>query len=1407
MKGGQSLGAAATKDVDLCFRTNLEKNTAQSVFGANPWPAGHISRQKLLVSCSYVEHCAGQRVSAVTEQPLTSACTCRHARLLFQWGAPWRVHASVHAYRYQWRAQRRSRSSFWVQPRSRSRQRRLLVAVQQTDASQQQSANLAKVASERELVGATTTPSPVVQTLRRLVLITGFEKFNIALYKAAAEEAHRQVPTLEVLVFTDRDLQDETGRQYLAQVLRETDAVLCSLLFDYDAVEWLRDHIRSIPLRFVYECSLELMSCTQVGAFTMGDAKRGDAKSSSLPAALRMVLRKLGLAGREEDKMAGYLSFLKTGPKLLKYIPLGKAQDLRRWLEVYARWNAGGRANIVSMILYIAREVLEIPLVTPVPEVVEVPAIGVTHPRAPSSTPYFRTPAAYLEWYLRTWPERAAYPRAGLLLYRKHVISEQSYIRELILALEEAGILPVPVFINGVEAHMVVRDLFTTSYELAQRRRGIRETSLREPDAARVDVIVSTIGFPLVGGPAGTMEAGRQTEVARRLLSAKGVPYMVAAPLLIQDLESWQQNGVVGLQSIVLYALPELDGAIDTIVLGGLVGDRIVLLPDRVRVLAERIRRWTSLACKPNQEKRIAVVVYGFPPGAGATGTAALLNVPRSLVRLLRALHEAGFNLGAPEVYQSFLEDESGERLLEAIRAADQVVEGSGVPVDKITTVHADELQSWLPREIATRVAKNWGGSLTRSDIKRLGAYLCLGGVSLGNIWLGVQPPVGIQGDPMRLLFERDATPHPQYLAFYLWIRRNFDAVIHLGMHGTAEWLPGLPLGNDDTSFPDLLFRDLPHIYVYAQNNPSESTLAKRRAYATLISHGVPPYGRAGLYGQLLNVRDQLRELEEELQAASASGKQALDALVVESLRASIEQAGLDCDLPLQGLEANDLDQLAADAAKLKTYLAELENRLFAEGLHILGMPPSAADMEKYVAALAEQQPAEQRSWQPQELQRLLQQRTDEIQNIIRALQGQYIPPAPGGDLIRDGPAVLPTGRNIHALDPYRVPTWIAFQRGAEIARAIIAQHQEKHPGTFPETVAVMLWGLDSIKTRGESIGTVLELVGAEPVREATGRIVRFELVPLSMLSHPRIDVLCSLSGIFRDAFEHVVCLLDDLFARAATVPDETPEQNYIKKHYDNEREAGRPRRLWSNPPSEFGSLVADRVETSTWQSGDELADTFVSRNAFSYGRGERGKQRPELFERLLGTVDRVVQQIDSVEYGLTDIQEYYANTGALARAAQMRKRRVSGDANAKVTASFVESFGNASTRRPRDLEELLRLEYRSKLLNPRWAEKMVTQGSGGAYEVSQRMTALLGWGGVADFGDDFVYEQAADQYALNEEIAQRLRQSNPEAFRNIVGRLLEAAGRGIWRHPDEERLAKLRALYEDIDAQLEGVL
>ncbi|MBF2089656.1 MAG: magnesium chelatase subunit H [Synechococcales cyanobacterium K44_A2020_017] len=1232
--------------------------------------------------------------------------------------------------------------------------------------------------------------------MKRIVLIAGFESFNADLYRQAAREVSDRCPDLQVQVFSDRDLAADP--QTVEQALQGADVFFASLMFDYDQVLWLRERVQPIPIRLVFESALELMSLTQLGKFAIGDKPKG------MPKPVQFILSKFGGSQREEDKLAGYISFLKVGPKLLKYIPVGKVQDLRNWLIIYGYWNAGGSDNVASMAGYLAKTYLGL-TIGEIPPMLETPNMGLLHPDYDG---YFLSPRAYLDWYLSQSSLAATAPRVGLLLYRKHVITRQPYIPQLIRQFEQAGLIPIPIFINGVEGHVAVRDWMTTAHEQAQRQQGTVDFPSLSTDAVTVDAITSTIGFPLVGGPAGSMEAGRQVEVAKRILSAKNVPYLVSAPLLIQDIHSWTRQGVGGLQSVVLYALPELDGAIDPIPLGGLVGDKIYLVPERVKRLTGRLNQWIALRRKPKGDRKLAIILYGFPPGYGATGTAALLNVPQSLLNVLRALEAEGYDLGDDPL------PEDGEALIAQVKAADDLFvsampPGSRLTDGQTTTVAPRQLEKWLGYLLTRRVERQWT-SLTNTGIRTLtgehpedSRYL-LGGVQLGNLWIGVQPPLGLQGDPMRLMFERDLTPHPQYAAFYQWLQHDFqaDVVLHFGMHGTVEWLPGSPLGNTGYSWSDVLLGNLPHLYIYAANNPSESMLAKRRGYGVLISHNVPPYGRAGLYKELVTLRDLIAEYREDPEKNDG---------LTEIICKKVLDTGLEADCPFDDAKRLGIafspetvrmfssDRFRHYLVKLYDYLQVLEARLFSSGLHILGEAPNPDQVQGYLSAYFGDRPDDNpdQAAIAQEITHRLAQTTDELTNLLRGLNGEYIPPAPGGDLLRDGPGVLPTGRNIHALDPYRMPSPAAYERGRAIARQLIAQHQDAQ-GTYPETIAVMLWGLDTIKTKGESIGILLELVGAAPIKEGTGRIVRYDLIPLDDLDHPRIDVLGNLSGIFRDSFVNVIELLDDLFQRAAQA-DEPIERNFIRKHAIALQAQGVENpcaRLFSNPAGDFGSLVNDRVVDSNWETGKELADTWKGRNTFSYGRHDKGQSRPEILDTLLQSTDGIVQQIDSVEYGLTDIQEYYANTGALKQAAEQKRGK-------KVTASFVESFSKDTT--PRSLESLLRMEYRTKLLNPKWAEAMADQGSGGAYEISQRMTALIGWSGTTDFQDHWVYDQAAETYALDAEMAEKLRRANPEAFRNIVGRMLEAHGRGFWA-ADDRKLSQLRSLYELTDEELEGV-
>ena len=1419
----------------------------------------------------------------------------------------------------------------------------------------------------------------------KIVLISGFESFNVRLYKKVSRNLKKRYPSITLYVFSDRDITGKR-RNELERALDDADVFFGSLLFDYDQVEWLREKMEKIKTKFVFESALELMSETNVGTFEMKPGK--DGAKAGPPPAVQKILKKFG-SGKEEDKLVGYLSFLKIGPQLLRFIPGEKAKDLKNWLTVYAYWNQGGEKNVEEAFSHIAREYLGAhdvqedekekeeekiaaspgdfvkdlllkPLRKSVPllegglkPLVETPAFGCYHPLLKEQNlPYPETIDEYKRWAaLNNLPTAQADPTkpvVAVLLYRKHVITEQPYLAELIRGLEQSGVVPIPCFINGVEAHTIVRDKLTSSHEQFNRNNlGIVDVDSLKPDACKVDAIVSTVGFPLVGGPAGSMEAGRQSEIANKILKAKNVPYFVAAPLLIQDIASWWESGVGGLQSTILYALPELDGAIDAVSLGGLCGDDIFLVKERVFALSNRIKKWHALKQKENKDKKIAMTLYGFPPGVGATGTAALLNVPKSIDETLATLRKEGYDLGVKEgeplptgeaiVLALRNLEEVSAIMLGAQKGGEQALSKTRRDIAKIKREEEKESESdesspkgnvlslpdntlqpagmdvspstlrkwlsfpadWGPNEwgpcpqlppndiLIRRMEKAWGNLEQYRGLNTNASGFNVAGFQLGNVFIGVQPALGVEGDPMRLLFERDLTPHPQYAAYYKYLQYKFqaDAVLHFGMHGTVEWLPGSPLGNTGLSWSEQLLGAMPNVYVYAANNPSESIVAKRRGYGVIVSHNVPPYGRAGLYKQTAELRELLNEYRES-QQLQKFGDRKLRGIVANQAA----MAQLDNDVPCYSMETNELLSVNANDAEnvwsdetfenwanaLNEYLFVLENRLFSEGLHVLGRQPDVEQSERYldayfgeemtklekriVASTTFEHAAEISRAQTEDdkeevdtpelaaikkqldkqfdipagyseklseaitIKSLLQRNDEELDvGLVSALNGDWVQPAAGGDLLRDGPGVLPTGRNIHALDPYRMPSNAAFIRGNDVANEIIARHRHENDGQYPETVSVNLWGLDAIKTKGESVAIVLALLGARSVKEKTGRVARYELIPLEELGRPRIDVLCNMSGIFRDAFANVVGLLDDCFSRCAEAEDEPIEMNFVRKHALEMQAKGldaTSSRLFSNPPGDYGSMVNERVGNSSWNDTQELGDTWASRNAYSYGKSsdEKGVARPEVLNELLRSTERVVQEIDSVEYGLTDIQEYYANTGAIVAAANAAKEDAADatekDSNGakskpafkKVQCSVVETFGKDAKGSVKDLDETLRLEYRTKLLNPRWAKAMAESGSGGAFEISQRMTALIGWGATTGFTEDWVYDGANETYVEDEEMRKLLQKNNPEAFRNVVKRMLEAHGRGMW-NADADTIENLKKMYSDAEDRIEGVL
>lgn len=427
-----------------------------------------------------------------------------------------------------------------------------------------------------------------------------------------------------------------------------------------------------------------------------------------------------------------------------------------------------------------------------------------------------------------------------------------------------------------------------------------------------------------------------------------------------------------------------------------------------------------------------------------------------------------------------------------------------------------------------------------------------------------------------------------------------------------------------------------------------------------------------------------------------------------------------------------------------------------------------------------------------------------ELDGLMRALRGEYVEPGPGADIIQN-PGILPTGRNTHAVNPYSVPSTTAVRRAEPIANALLERHR-KESGRYPETIAMVLWGIDNIKTEGEAVAQVLWLLGVTPRRDGMNRATDVDVIPLERLGRPRVDIVMTVSGIFRDLFGATMTLLDNAVRRVAAL-DEAPDENFLKRHVDAQMaETGcsfdeAAVRVFSNAAGNYGTNVNFMVLDSQWEDGRELGDLFVTRKCFAYGRDSQGRsfdgrESRKLLERALSRVEVTYQNIDTTEVGITDVDHYFEYLGGVSKAVEKQT-----GARPRIYLSDTLSPG----AKVRTLEETVRLETRTKTLNPKWFEGMLRHGFSGVAEIEHHVTNTFGWSATADAVDDWVYDEVAATFVLDEQMLERLRSLNPHSVRTLVGRLLEASGRGFWS-AEESVLDRLRNVFAALEDNLEGV-
>ncbi len=1294
-------------------------------------------------------------------------------------------------------------------------------------------------------------------------------------YQSALSQAVRTINAqhpnvaIEISGYLIEELRDPENYNEFKREIETANIFIASLIFIEDlaqkVVAAVEPHRDKLDVSVVFPSMPEVMRLSKMGSFSL--AQLGQSKS-----VIAQFMRK-----RKEKSGAGFqdgmLKLLRTLPQVLKFLPMEKAQDARNFMLSFQYWLGGSSENLENFLLMLTekyvlkgvetRNFASLEYQAPV----VYPDMGIWHPLAPTM---FEDVKEYLNWYTARKDispdlKDPLAPCVGLVLQRTHLVTgDDAHYVAMVQELESLGAKVIPVFAGGLDFSKPVEAYFLESTS---------KTTL-------VDAVVSLTGFALVGGPA-RQDHPKAIETLKRL----NRPYMVALPLVFQTTEEWQDSdlGLHPIQVALQIAIPELDGAIEPIILSGRDGTtgKAIALQDRIEAIAQRALKWANLRRKPKLHKKVAITVFSFPPDKGNVGTAAYLDVFGSIYEVMIALKNNGYDL--PEL------PESAEALMiEVIH--DAQAQYSSPELNIAYKMSVPEYEALTP--YSHRLEENWGpppGNLN-SD----GQNLLIYGKQFGNVFIGVQPTFGYEGDPMRLLFSRSASPHHGFAAYYTYLEQIWgaDAVLHFGTHGSLEFMPGKQMGMSGECYPDNLIGMIPNLYYYAANNPSEATIAKRRSYAATISYLTPPAENAGLYKGL----KELSELIASYQTLKDTGR---GVPIVNSIIDKCRLVNLDKDIIFAETDAKDMTAEERDNIVGSVYrkLMEIESRLLPCGLHVIGKPPTAEEaiatlvniasldrqeeeivglpriiansigrdldeiyhssdrgiledvqllqeitlaIREAVSALVKEQiDAEGRvslvsklnffnmgkkePWvealhqagyskvdstalKPlfEYLEFCLQQicADNELGALLKGLEGEYILPGPGGDPIRN-PDVLPTGKNIHALDPQSIPTSAAIQSAKVVVDRLLARNKSENDGRYPETIACVLWGTDNIKTYGESLAQIMWMIGVRPVPDALGRVNKLELIPLQELGRPRIDVVINCSGVFRDLFINQMNLLDQGVKMAAEA-DEPSSMNFVRKHAlqqaedmgINLRQAAT--RVFSNASGSYSSNINLAVENSTWDSEAELQEMYLNRKSFAFNSDNPGimDESRNIFESTLKTAEATFQNLDSSEISLTDVSHYF-DSDPTKLVASLRD-------DGKAPASYIADTTTANAQ-VRTLSETVRLDARTKLLNPKWYEGMLSHGYEGVRELSKRLVNTMGWSATAGAVDNWIYEDTNETFIKDEEMQKRLMNLNPHSFRKVVSTLLEVNGRGYWE-TSEENLNKLRELYQEVEDRIEGV-
>jgi cobaltochelatase CobN len=1067
----------------------------------------------------------------------------------------------------------------------------------------------------------------------------------------------------------------------------------------------------------------------------------------------------------------------------------------------------------------------------------------------------FEAPAPMPTWGQLARPAAIATgPTVAILYYRAHhAAGNTAFVHALADAIDAAGGQALPLFCSSLR---------TADAELIDR--------LRSADAIVVTMLASGGSLPAAVGAGGTDE---EWDVGA--LAQLDVPILQGL-CLTSSREQWSESddGLSPLDSATQVAIPEFDGRLITVPFSfkeigpdGLTS--YVADPERAARVAGIAVKHAQLRHVPAADRKIVVMLSAYPTKHSRIGNAVGLDTPASTVRLLMALRDAGYDIGAPGELPG-VHELDGDALIHALIAAGGQDEQwlteaqlAGNPVRIAAATYARWFDGLDP-ELRAAVIDKWGpppGELFVDRTHDPDGEIVLAALRAGNVVVMVQPPRGFGAQPIAIYHDPDLPPSHHYLAAYRWLRDEFGAhaMVHVGKHGNLEWLPGKTAGLSAACAADAAIGDLPLIYPFLVNDPGEGTQAKRRVHATLVDHLVPPMARAESYGDIARL-EQL--LDEHAQVAS------MDPAKLPAVRAQIwtliQAAKLDHDLGLADRPHDaEFDEFILH---VDGWLCEIKDAQIRDGLHILGQAPTGEARINLVLAIlrarqmwAGQTQAlpglrealghveksgsledtdqieaiarglveamEAAGWNvdavPDVVKRIevgrravaavlrfaavevvprLAATSDELTNTLHALDGGYVPAGPSGSPLRGLVNVLPTGRNFYSVDPRAIPSRLAWETGQAMADSLIERYLAD-TGAYPQSVGLSVWGTAAMRTSGDDIAEVFALLGVRPVwDEASRRLSGLNVIALAELGRPRIDVTVRISGFFRDAFPHVVTMLDDAVRLVAAL-DEPAEQNYVRAHaqadlaeHGDERRA--TTRIFGSKPGAYGAGLLPLIDARNWRDDADLAEVYAAWGGFAYGRGLDGREARLDMETAYRRIAVAAHNTDTLEHDIADSDDYFQYHGGMIATV----RSLTG----RAPRAYIGDSTRPDTVRTRSLEEETARVFRARVVNPRWVDAMKRHGYKGAFELAATVDYLFGYDATAGVVQDWMYEKLTEAYVLDQSTREFFERSNPWALHGITERLLEAADRKLWDSPDPQTLAALKQVYLETEGDLE---